>query len=165
MDGFEDIYRRYFTDIYRYLLKLTHDASAAEEITAETFFRAMNAMDRFRNESSVRSWLCAIARNIFLDRARKNSRESDLSDTLMMRIPDPKPDPEQTAMRRIEAENIRKILAGLKEPYRTVFTRRYAEDLSYAAIAEEFGKTENWACVTCHRAKDMIRKELKSYEE
>ena len=165
MDEFERIYREYFTDVYRYLLKLTHDASAAEEITAETFFRAMNAMHTFRNQSSLRSWLCAIAKNIFLDKARQNSRYADISDTGLLRIPDPRPDPHQQAEKQELISQINRILQNLKEPYKTVFILRFIKDMSYRTIAEKYGKTENWACVTCHRAKEMIRKELKAYEE
>ena len=91
MEEFERIYREYFTDVYRYMIRLCGDPSLAEEITAETFFRAMHAMHTFRNESSIKSWLCAIAKNIFLDQTRQSRHRTDLSDTGMMRLPDEHP--------------------------------------------------------------------------
>lgn len=48
----------YFDDVYRYLLSLSGSESTAEELTSETFFRAMDALDHFRGECSVRVWLC-----------------------------------------------------------------------------------------------------------
>lgn len=51
---FEKIYRAYFGDVYRYLLKLTGDEHTAEELTAETFWRAIKNLDRFRGESELR---------------------------------------------------------------------------------------------------------------
>ena len=54
----------YFDDVYRYLLSLSGSESTAEELTSETFFRAMDALDRFRGECSVRVWLCQIAKNL-----------------------------------------------------------------------------------------------------
>ena len=159
MEEFEEVYRTYFTDVWRYLLKLTHDDSLAEEITAETFFRAMNAMHTFRKESSLKSWLCAIGRNIYYDQLRENRKYADMTDTAMMRIPDPAVSEEEAKQKR-EVQEILEHAAKLKEPYRTVFLLRYVNQDSFRSIASRYGKTENWACVTCHRAKEMVKKEM-----
>ena len=63
LTNFEEVYAVYFDDVYRYLLSLSGSESTAEELTSETFFRAMDALDRFRGECSVRVWLCQIAKN------------------------------------------------------------------------------------------------------
>ena len=63
LTNFEEVYAVYFDDVYRYLLSLSGSESVAEELTSETFFRAMDALDRFRGECSVRVWLCQIAKN------------------------------------------------------------------------------------------------------
>lgn len=164
MEDFEEIYRLYFTDVWRYLLKLTHDENTAEEITAETFFRAMNSIHAFRHQSSLKSWLCAIARNIYYDQLRESRHYADVTDTGMMRIPDPVDRLEEKREKQ-EVQRVLDAAAGLKEPYRTVFLLRYVESETFRAIAARYGKSENWACVTCHRAKDMVRKELHENEE
>jgi RNA polymerase sigma-70 factor (ECF subfamily) len=163
MEEFEEIYRLYFTDVWRYLLKLTHDESLAEEITAETFFRALHAIDRFSGKSSLKTWLCAIARNIWLDTLREKKRYAELSDTAMMRIPDPA-DHERESSLKMQADEILERAARLKEPYRTVFHLRFMDQKSFKEIGAYYGKSENWACVTCHRAREALRREMNENE-
>ena len=70
----------YFDDVYRYLLSLSGSESTAEELTSETFFRAMDALDRFRGECSVRVWLCQIAKNLYYSQLRREKRLAPLED-------------------------------------------------------------------------------------
>ena len=72
--SFDQVYQTYFDPVYRYVLSLSGNAHVAEEITQETFFRAMRSLDRFRGESSLKSWLCAIARNLWTSEQRKRKR-------------------------------------------------------------------------------------------
>ena len=132
LTNFEEVYAVYFDDVYRYLLSLSGSESVAEELTSETFFRAMDALDRFRGECSVRVWLCQIA---------EESHEEALED-------------------HSEAARIQELLHALREPYKEVFMWRVYGEKSFRDIGALFGKTENWACVTYHRAKRMIREGL-----
>ena len=70
-ESFDQIYQVYFDPVYRYALSLSRDPDLAEEITQETFFKAMRSLDSFRGESSIKSWLCSIARNLLIDHQRK----------------------------------------------------------------------------------------------
>ena len=76
MPDFEEIYRSYFADVYRYALALSRDAHTAEEVTQETFVRALTAIDSFRGECQVRVWLCQIARNQYLSLCRERKKFS-----------------------------------------------------------------------------------------
>ena len=154
---FEEIYRRYFGDVYRYLLRLSGSETAAEDITSETFLRAMQALPRFRGDCDVRVWLCRIARNTYFSTRRD-------PDNQPMEEPgeDPRgsaPSPEEETLRREEGRRLRQLLHGLEEPYREVFLWRHYGDLSFREIGQLFGKSENWACVTYHRARGKLRKE------
>ena len=154
---FEDVYRRYFGDVYRYLLRLSGSETAAEDITSETFLRAMQALPRFRGDCDVRVWLCRIARNTYFSTRRD-------PDNQPMEEPgeDPRgsaPSPEEETLRREEGRRLRQLLHGLEEPYREVFLWRHYGDLSFREIGQLFGKSENWACVTYHRARGKLRKE------
>ena len=60
MPDFEEIYQTYFADVYRYILALSRDAHTAEEVTQETFFRALASIDQFRGTASCR---CGCARS------------------------------------------------------------------------------------------------------
>ena len=154
---FERIYRDYFDTVYRYALALTRDVHAAEELTQETFFKAMQAIDGFRGDSSVKTWLCGIAKNAFLSDQRKKRPEA--LDEQPERA-DEAAGPEALALDRDESRRIHRALHALPEPYKEVFSLRVFGQLSFRDIGELFGKTDNWACVVYHRARAKIQTEL-----
>lgn len=158
MTEFERIYRAYFTDVYRYALRLSRDEHAAEELTSETFFRALRGIDSFRGDCDIRVWLCRIAKNCWYSGQKKAGRSDSLED--LPELPDEKEPPEERIVRREEAEGIRSTLHDIPEPYKEVFMWRVFGELSFREIGELFSKSENWACVTYHRAKAMIRKRM-----
>ena len=155
MSELAEIYRIYFDDVYRYLLALSHDAQLAEELTSETFCRAMRALPGFRGACDIRVWLCQIAKNLYYSHLRREKRLVPLEDC---RISEERH--EESLEDRSEAERIQTLLHALKEPYKEVFMWRVYGEKSFRDIGALFGKTENWACVTYHRAKRMIREGL-----
>ena len=157
---FEQLYHAYFNDVYRYVLRLSGNENLAEELTSDTFFRAMKSIDRFRGDCDVRVWLCQIAKNCYYSRVKRNNRTEPIDEAELRMIPDPLPGVEETSVRREEAEEIQKVLHGICDPYREVFLWRVYAELSFKQIAQIFGKTENWACVTYHRARKMIIERL-----
>lgn len=156
-DSFDQVYQSCFDPVYRYALSLSGNPHAAEEITQETFFKAMRSLDQFRGDSSVKSWLCAIARNVYLSqRRRKKDQPLDEAASLA----DPGMGPEESLLRQDESMRIHRLLHGLEEPYREVFTLRTLGQLSFRDIGELFGKSENWACVVYHRARAKIKEKM-----
>ena len=156
-DQFDLVYREYFDPVYRYALSLSGDAQAAEEITQETFFKAMGALDRFRGESSVKSWLFAIARNAWISELRRR-KAAPLEQAEA--VPDPGEAPEEALINREEGLQIHRLLHDLPEPYREVFTLRTLGQLGFRDIGALFGKSENWACVVHHRARAKIKEKM-----
>ncbi|MBQ4423179.1 MAG: sigma-70 family RNA polymerase sigma factor [Clostridia bacterium] len=155
MKPIEQIYRAYFTDVYRYCLKLTGNADEAEELTGETFLKAMQRLHGFRGDCELRVWLCQIAKNKYLSERRKQ-RPEPLSDTLES----PADSPEDLAVRTVEAERASEAVHRLDEPYKEVFLLRVYGEMPFEDIGKLFGKTANWACVTFHRAKQRVKAEL-----
>lgn len=153
---FETVYETYFGDVYRYLLRMTGSESLAEELTAETFFKAMKAVDGFRGDCDVRVWLCRIAKNQYLTHVRKNRRVADADEETLSLLPDPGAGPAEQAERKAQLAALRRELHTLPEPYKEVFMWRVFGELSFKEIGQMFQKTENWACVTYHRAKTML---------
>ena len=154
---FDEVYQCYFDSVYRYVLSLSRDPHVAEEITQETFFKALRSLDQFRGDSSIKSWLCSIAKNIWLSEQRKKKAQPiDDEETL----PDPSPGPEESIMRQDESMRIHRLLHRLDEPYREVFTLRTLGLLSFRDIGELFDKSENWACVVYHRARARLKEEM-----
>lgn len=154
---FERVYREYFDPVYRYALALTRDVHAAEELTQETFFKAMQAIDGFRGDSSVKTWLCGIAKNTFFSEQRRKKPEP--MDAAPERA-DAAAGPEALALDRDESRRIYRALHALPEPYKEVFSLRVFGQLSFRDIGELFGKTDNWACVIYHRARAKIQAEM-----
>ena len=161
----EKLYREYFTPVYRYTLSLVHDPDMAEEITQETFFRALKKINDYRGEASLKVWLCQIARNLSFDSLKRQSKTTaltkhdDESDDYELPAGSEN-DPEEQLLRKQTAMKIHRILHDLKEPYKEVFQLRTFGDLSFAEIGELFGKSESWARVTYYRSRMMIKEEL-----
>ena len=162
----EKLYREYFTPVYRYTLSLVHDPDMAEEITQETFFRALKKINDYRGEASLKVWLCQIARNLSFDSLKRQSKtlaltkhDDDESDDYELPAGS-ESDPEEQLLRKQTAMKIHRILHDLKDPYKEVFQLRTFGDLSFAEIGELFGKSESWARVTYYRSRMMIKEEL-----
>ena len=161
---FEEVYKAYFGPVYRYLLRLSGSEQLAEELAAETFFRALRAADGFRGGCEVRVWLCQIAKNAYYTHQKKSRRARPADEALLGQVADPAPPPEEAADTRDRAARLRAIAERLPEPYREVFRLRAFGELPYKDIGSLCGKTANWACVTCHRAREMIRRRWEEEE-
>lgn len=164
---FEQLYITYFDDVYRYIRKLSRNEHVAEEITSDTFFKAMSAIDSFRNDCDFRVWLCQIAKNSYYSYLRKQKKLDNLESFELENIVDLNSFIEEGIVNAEQVGQIQQILHGLPEPYKEVFMWRVFADFSFKQIGQIFGKTDNWACVTYHRAKTMIktRMEENSYEK
>ncbi len=163
MNTIEELYNTYFHDVYLYMMSLSKNEEISEEITQETFFRAMKSLDKFEGKSSIKTWLFSIARNLFINHIKKQKRFSD--DELPADIPDVKSDFVEKIIDNSEAVSIHKILHDLEEPYKEVFSLRVFSELSFKQIADIFGKTESWARVTFHRGKLKISEKLEEKYE
>ena len=143
--------------VFSYVMTLAKDRSNAEEITQETFFRAISTEKSFRGDSESFTWLCAIAKNIFIDEKRRYAREDD---ELSEELPDNDTGIEQKLSDKAMSLKIHSILHQLEEPYKEVFQLRVFGELSFAEIGSIFGKTETWARVTYHRARLKIKERM-----
>ena len=160
----EELYRTYFDIVYRYICSVSRDESLAEEVTQETFFKALKKADQFREDCDVRVWLCQIAKNTLYDHLKKQKRqllgdekleEAESADGELL---------EEKLAQRSQAMEIHKVLHRLSEPYKEVFSLRTFGELKFSEIGMLFEKSENWARVTYYRARVKIREELE-YED
>lgn len=157
MDDFDRIYITYFRQVYKYAMSLCQNPALAEEITQETFFKALKSIDSFRGNCSLNTWLCTIAKNTFYSYVKKQGRQSGyLTDDVIS-----DENIEEKFSDKETACTIHAILHKLNEPYKEVFWLRTFGELPFGQIASFFGKTESWARVTYYRAKIMIKEELK----
>lgn len=153
MIDFEEVYRDYLEDVYRFSLALCRDPVLAEDLTQETFFRALEHIGQFRGECTLRVWLCQIAKHAWLTHCRRQRR----------REPEPElreEGPEERLAQKETAMEVHQVLHSLPEPYREVFALRVLGELSFREIGALFHKTESWARVTFHRARLKIKEAL-----
>lgn len=158
MTEFEQVYRRYFQDVFRYAKALCGSDDLAAELTSETFFKAMQGLSSFQGRCEVRVWLCQIAKHCYYSHLRRQARWAGPV-PLEMQAPG---DVQQRADDQDAALRLHRLLHQLPEPYKEVFSLRVFGELSFAQIGCVFGKTENWACVTYHRAKTKLKDRMEA---
>lgn len=160
MTELENLYRAYFQDVYLYILSLSKDEHIAEDITSEAFIKAIKSIDTFKGDCDIRVWLCQIAKNCYYSYLRKNKKiiytDDEPEHISEINI-------EQSIVSKEDSIKIHEILHKLKEPYKEVFSLRIFSELSFREIGYLFGKSENWACVTYHRARKKIQEEMEDY--
>lgn len=160
MKEIEKIYQDNFIKVYRYILSISGNQHLAEDVTQDTFFRAMKSLDSFRGDCELTTWLCRIARNLYLNQTSKDKRRQDILKE-NLHSPETGSEVEQEIITREQTETIAKAVQNLDEPYREVFSLRMFGELAFAEIGKVFGKNDSWARVIFHRAKMKVKEELK----
>ena len=157
MKDFEEMFTQHFSRVYRFALRLTRDEHQAEEITQQTFFKALKKIDTFEGRSDPATWLCSIAKNEYLNGLR---RREDAYPPDSRTFDAPTGDASQEVEREDRRMRIHVKLHELAEPYREVFMLRVFGELKFDQIASLFGKSVSWARVTFYRAKMEMQKRI-----
>jgi len=151
MLSFQDLYDSYAADVYRFAFWLSGDGKEAEDITSSTFIRAWVRNNTIHTET-LKAYLFAIARNLYLERQRKRKREVDIEDALT----DPNPGPEKQVDDRLEIQRIQEILQVLPEIDRTAIILRVHYELPYEEIARILELTLSAVKVKVHRFRRKL---------
>ena len=159
--NFEEIYEAYFKDVYLYTKSFVADKNVAEEITQETFFKALKSFQQFDGRKDIRAWLFTIAKNTYFTQYKKQQREFHVEEIL-----------EQKDIQLVEhlmdeerALEIHRFLHAMEEPYKEVFSLRTFGELSFEKIGQLFGKSDGWARVTYYRAKRKIVEYMEAIQD
>ena len=156
----EKMYEAYYMRVYSYVVTISGSCELAEEITQETFCRAMTKSASFRREADEVTWLCTIAKNLFYDEKRRQKKTGPIPED----VEAGGKSIEQIAADRDSSFRVHLALHALEEPYREAFELRVFGELSFREIGMIFGKTENWARVTYHRARLKLQERMRSDE-
>lgn len=151
MLNFQDLYDSYATDVYRFAHRLAGDRFEAEDITSETFVRAWARRSTIRTET-LKTYLLAIARNVYLEQRRKGKRQVVLDDG----HPDPAPGPDEVVESRLELQRVQRVLQTLPEIDRAAFVLRVQHELPYAEIARVLKVSLAAARVKVHRVRKKL---------
>lgn len=141
--------------VFSFTVSLSHDKDLAEEITQNTFFKVFMTDKNHRGESSEFTWLCAIAKNMYIEHMRKEQRICNKSVENAS-----SGDIESTLISKETSFQIHQLLHEMEEPYKEVFTLRVFGELSFQKIGFLFSKTENWARVTYYRARIKLQERM-----
>lgn len=156
MQDMEAIYKEYFGTVNKYLFCLTHNSDISEELTQETFYKAVKKIDTYRGECKISVWLCQIAKNLWYDQCRKNKKITDLQEDDLLDLQEKNTLEEQLISNEEKILLYRKM-QKLDEKTREVMYLRITGELSFKEIGTILNKTENWARVTFYRGKNRLK--------
>lgn len=151
----EELYKRHSQIVYHFLYVRCRDPDLAEDLTQETFLRAMESIESFNGNCKMSTWLCQIAKHLLYQHWAKGSRARMEELDEEFQAPE---NTEKQAIARIELMDLWDKLQKLSPDMRKVVELRVLSDLSYREIGGMLGKSENWARVTFYRAKVMLLK-------
>lgn len=155
MGDLTELYEENFEVVFKYLMTLCRNADVAEELTQETFYKAISSINRFNGTCKISVWLCQIAKHTYyqyIDKQRKQPELSELQNS---------PSIEQLLVAQDDKIQLYRLMHQLKEPYREILHLRLLGGLSFQEIGGVLGKNENWARVTFYRAKVKLQEEVK----
>ena len=156
MQDIEKLYEEYFETVNKYLFCLTHNNDISEELTQETFYRAVRKIDKYKGECKISVWLCQIAKNLWYDECRKNKRTINTREDCLIDIQETNT-LEEEVIANDEKMLLYKKLQLLDDKTREVMYLRISGELSFKEIGIIMNKTENWARVTFYRGKNQLK--------
>ena len=159
---FGDIYQTYFRDVFLYLCSLCASENVAEDVTQETFVKALKAIDTFDGSRDIRAWLFTIARNTYYTYCKRQKIYADRE--LTESTADVQVDFAEQLADEESAFCIHQFLHSMEDPYKEVFSLRVFGELSFDRIGMLFGKSSGWARATYYRAKKRIYEYMEAME-
>lgn len=156
----EEIYKEYSKIVFCYLLSLTNNNEIAEDLTQSTFYSAVKSINKFRNESSLKTWLCKIAKNKWLDYYEKTKRCNETNiDEVNNKFLIEKSFEDDYADRE-DILNLYKKIHKLDEESKEVIYLRIRGELRFKEIGLIMGKSEEWVRITFYRAKIKLKEDF-----
>lgn len=161
-EAFARLYEANVERVYRYLLGRMGEPSDAEDVTAEVFIRAMQALSSYKPRGvPFVAWLFRIAHNQAVNHVKKKTRrrEAPLLDTII--APD---DPAEMALRQVASEEVHRAMNHLTDLQREVLSLRFGGQLSIAETAKVMKRSEGAVKFLQHSALEALRRVLRSRE-
>ena len=156
-EAYEDIIDAHYASIYRLLLFLTRSASVAEDMTQEVFASAWAAIQGFRGDASVKTWLRRIAYNLFLDAQRRRRRDASLAGKLGEGDPGVPADPLARLMTDEHLGRMYRAMDDLDDQERAILLLHYLDGLSYREMARVLHQPAGTLKSMTHHALEKLR--------
>ncbi len=151
----------FWNDVYNFQLKRTNDEYEAEDITIQSFSRAFDKINTFKEEYNFKTWLIQISKNIHIDLLRKKnasiqSKTTTSVDDSVYKIADDNPTPEDKLITEQNLAQLLLYIKQLKPNYQEVINLRYFQELSYKEISDYLNEPMNNVKVKLLRAKKLL---------
>lgn len=156
MQNLEEIYIDNYQLVYKYLLANSHDENISEELAQETFYRAVKNINKFNENSKISTWLCKIAKNLWVDEVKKNSKLKTLDENSSEIAFEDQIFADEDKIRLF------KKIQNFNVEMRDVMYLRLSGELNFKEIGEIMGKTETWVRVTFYRGKQRLKEDNKN---
>lgn len=163
MQNIEKMYEKYSKIIYKYIFCLTKNHELSEEIVQDTFLVAVKNIDKFEGNSKLSTWLCAIAKNIYYKKLKKNKKIKNVAIDELNNVTSENFIEDIVCEKEKKLEIVKNIQKLDEETKNVMYLRIYAE-LSYEEIADVMGKTSSWARVIFFRGKEKLKENYKKGE-
>ncbi|HWC29989.1 MAG TPA: sigma-70 family RNA polymerase sigma factor [Dehalococcoidia bacterium] len=155
--AFAELYDRHVVRVYRHIYYLVNDARESEDLTAQTFLKAWEAIDRYKERGApFVAWLLRISHNLTISFLRSKRDHSELDEGFV----DQKRggNPEESLEQSTDERSVRDAVSRLREEQRQVIMLRFVEELDYREVAAMIGKSVPAVRVIQHRALGNLRK-------
>lgn len=160
----ERLVQTYQQDVCRLALSILEDADDADDATQEVFVAALRALDSFRGESSLKTWLFSITVNVCRNRLQRAQSRGRLRQVLQSLFLQNQAHPESDAIQRESDSALWRAVHALGEKHRIPVILRYYHDLPVAEIAEMLGMPVGTIHSRLNHARDKLRTLLKEDE-
>ena len=157
MRAAEELYATHRDDLFRYLCSLTHDPAQAEDLLSATVLQALQSAGSFRGQSSEKTWLFGIARNLWLRALRRRRPTVPLEDLAGLAAGE---EPADAAAARMLRDRIRTLLAQKDERTRTIVMQRM-QGVPFETIARALGISAGSARVMDYRTRQWLKETLR----
>lgn len=151
----EKIYNDYFKTVYKYLICLTHDLEIANDLTQETFCKAIEHISKFRGECKISVWLCEIAKNLWFNEVKK-SKKITIINIDLLNI-DSQCDIEEDILNKENMKLLYNKIETLGKPLKDIFYLKLFGNLTFKEIGDIMEKSEVWARVNFYRGKKKLK--------
>lgn len=160
---FEDLYRKYHQDLFQFVFYMTRDRTLTEDLVQEVYIRVMRSYNSFRGESSEKTWLFSIARNVTIDYFRSQNRKKNVISQFFDWnkkgdfIPDHQPLPEEILLQNEKANQVYTYLDACTIDQRSVLILRFIQSMSIKETAAILGFSESKVKTTQHRGLKVLK--------
>ncbi len=156
----EELYRQYNQELIHFLIYLGVKKEEVEDLVQEVFIRVLKTKCLFKGESSARTWLYTIAKNIAIDHFRKQKSFYSFDSEIPIHIKDEQPLPDEITLQKEQLDWIKQLLRCCTADQKKVIYCRYLKEMSIGETAINLGWSESKVKTTQHRALKLLKRSL-----